>query len=199
MKNCDEMVNNLLERRDRYELEKKRKEKFLKRTVISVCCVCLVTLLGFSIWQDNGLAEVILDDSVVIGEKDYISPDESDVTISHDNSVETEEQTEVEETEITNNNVTNISEENVTKKENDICDIMGMVIIDDVTYLQFFSKEKTYTPNVCLGLVHNFEGTYKTHLTDVSGKLYTTKENEDVLIVELENGGVVTLAAKPVE
>ena len=51
MKNCDEMVNSLLERRDRYLAEQKRKRSIITRTVTSMCCVCLVALLGFCIWQ----------------------------------------------------------------------------------------------------------------------------------------------------
>lgn len=51
MKNCDEMVNSLLERRAQYDAEQKRKRKVLTRTVTSMCCVCLVALLGFGMWQ----------------------------------------------------------------------------------------------------------------------------------------------------
>ncbi len=79
MKNCDEMVNSLLERREQYIVKQKRKRKVIIRTVASMCCVCLVALLGFGVWQ-NGMFEktppVTMDDSVIIGEKDYIEPDE---------------------------------------------------------------------------------------------------------------------------
>lgn len=51
MKTCDEMVNSLLERRAQYAAEQKRKRKVLTRIVTSMCCVCLVTLLGFGMWQ----------------------------------------------------------------------------------------------------------------------------------------------------
>lgn len=51
MKNCDEMVNSLLERRDQYAIEQKRKRTIITRTVSSMCCVCLVVLLGFGMWQ----------------------------------------------------------------------------------------------------------------------------------------------------
>jgi len=51
MKNCDEMVNSLLERRERYAAEQKRKRTMLTRTATSICCVCLVALLGFGMWQ----------------------------------------------------------------------------------------------------------------------------------------------------
>ena len=51
MKNSEEMVNSLLERRDKYDAEQKRKRTIFTRTVTSMCCVCLVALLGFGIWQ----------------------------------------------------------------------------------------------------------------------------------------------------
>ncbi len=51
MKNCDEMVNSLLERREQYAVRQKRKRTVIIRTVTSMCCVCLVALLGFGMWQ----------------------------------------------------------------------------------------------------------------------------------------------------
>lgn len=51
MKNSEEMVNSLLERRDRYVTDQKKKKTIITRTVTSMCCVCLVALLGFGMWQ----------------------------------------------------------------------------------------------------------------------------------------------------
>lgn len=72
MKNCDEMVNSLLERRDRYVAEQKRKRAVITRSVTSVCGVCLVALLGFGVW--NGTFEkmppVNPDNSVAVGQKE---------------------------------------------------------------------------------------------------------------------------------
>lgn len=53
MKNCDEMVNSLLERREQYVAEQKRKRRIITRTATSMCCVCLVALLGVGIWQSG--------------------------------------------------------------------------------------------------------------------------------------------------
>lgn len=79
MKNSEEMVNSLLERRDRYVTEQKKKKTIITRTVTSMCCVCLVALLGFGMWQ-GGMFDTTppatLNDSINIGEKDYINPDE---------------------------------------------------------------------------------------------------------------------------
>lgn len=51
MKNCDEMVNSLFERRERYNAEQKKKRAIITRTATSMCCVCLIALLGFGMWQ----------------------------------------------------------------------------------------------------------------------------------------------------
>lgn len=55
MKSCDEMVNSLLERRDEYNTEQKRKKKNLIRITVSMCCVCLVALMGFGLWNGDFL------------------------------------------------------------------------------------------------------------------------------------------------
>lgn len=74
-----------------------------------------------------------------------------------------------------------------------VCDFLGVVIFEGKTYVQTTTDEKSYTPDVCLGEASDFEGTYKTHLTDVKGKVYTVKESKDILIVKIKNGSVVTL------
>ncbi len=79
MKNCDEMVNSLLERREHYAAKQKRKRKVITRTATSMCCVCLVALLSFGVWQSGMLEKTLpitTDDSSTIGEKDYIDYDE---------------------------------------------------------------------------------------------------------------------------
>lgn len=51
MKSRDEMVSSLLERRDRYVAEQKRKRTIITRTMTSMCCVFLVALLGVGLRQ----------------------------------------------------------------------------------------------------------------------------------------------------
>lgn len=48
MKNYDELTNDLLARRDRYIAKQKKKRKI---AVTSLCCVCVVALLGFGLWK----------------------------------------------------------------------------------------------------------------------------------------------------
>lgn len=91
MKNCDEMVNSLLERREQYEADKKRKRKMLTRTLTPICCVCLIALIGFGAWQggmlsifneDNGLTA---EDAIYPGTKDWYGPGESENENSQSN------------------------------------------------------------------------------------------------------------------
>lgn len=74
MKNCDEMVNSLLERREQYISEQKRKRKVITSTATSMCCVCLVALLGFGMWQggmfNTAPSDQIVEDALYPGIKD---------------------------------------------------------------------------------------------------------------------------------
>lgn len=55
MKNCEEMVNSLLERRERYELEKKRKKTAALRLTICLGGVCLLVCACFLTGQDKSI------------------------------------------------------------------------------------------------------------------------------------------------
>ncbi len=89
MKNCNEMVNSLLERREQYETEKKNRRKMLTRTITPLCCMCLVALFGFGAWQ-NGLLEKqpmqTAEDAVVPGTKDWYGPGEEELSQNTDNT-----------------------------------------------------------------------------------------------------------------
>ena len=53
MKNSEEMVNSLLERRDKYAAEQRNRKKVMKRVITPICCFCLVALLGIGLWQGD--------------------------------------------------------------------------------------------------------------------------------------------------
>lgn len=53
MKNYDETINSVFDRINEYEVERKRKRKVITRTVTSLCCLCLVALLGIGVWQSG--------------------------------------------------------------------------------------------------------------------------------------------------
>lgn len=54
MKNCDEMVSSLLERRERYVCEQKKKRRIVCGTAASLCCVCLTALFAVGV-RNNGI------------------------------------------------------------------------------------------------------------------------------------------------
>ena len=74
MKNSEEMVNSLLERKDKYDAEQKKKRTIFTRTATSMCCVCLVALLGFGMWQ-GGVFNTISPDQTL---EDALYPDIKD-------------------------------------------------------------------------------------------------------------------------
>jgi len=49
MKNYDELTNDLLERRDRYIAEQRRKRKITLRIAAPVCCACAIMLFGLGL------------------------------------------------------------------------------------------------------------------------------------------------------
>ena len=51
MKNCEEMTNSLIERRDEYLAEQKKKRKNAAKIIAPVTSICLVALLGFGAWK----------------------------------------------------------------------------------------------------------------------------------------------------
>ena len=184
MKNYDEITKGLLERRDSYLTEQRKKRKTVVAVVTSLGCFCLVAVLGLGIGYkkaEDSNPPITMEDSVIIGEKDYISPEETE------GSITVLPQTDAEETEDTSGAVKE------TEKENDICDILGMVVIDGVTYIQFHTDADKYTPCTPLGSATEYEGTYKSHINDISCELYTTNETSDILLVKLGNGGTVVL------
>ena len=74
MKNYDELTNDLLERRDRYVADQKKKRKSLMSVATSLCCFCLVALLGFGMWQGGMFnttpPDQTLEDALYPGIKD---------------------------------------------------------------------------------------------------------------------------------
>ena len=74
MKNYDELTNDLLERRDRYVADQKKKRKRVMGIATALCCFCLVALLGFGMWQGGMFnttpPDQTLEDALYPGIKD---------------------------------------------------------------------------------------------------------------------------------
>ncbi len=72
-----------------------------------------------------------------------------------------------------------------------VVDVIGVVKYNGAYYVQCCSSTKVYTPNKYLGESYDFEGTYQTYCSELAGGLYTTKEDPNVLMVELKRGECV--------
>ena len=70
MKSCDEMVNSLLCRREKFFTEKKRKRKIYMRAAASAFCVCLVAVSVFGVSRNL----TILPNGNEVG--GYVKPDD---------------------------------------------------------------------------------------------------------------------------
>ena len=170
MKNYDEITNGLLERRDQYVAEQKRKRKTAVTVTTSLCCFCLVALLGFGAWN-RGMFGTTPPDRI------------------KDSSVYADEKTsETRGTTVPTSNTSNNAEIPYHSS-----DVMGLVVVDGITYLQYETDVEAYTLDTCLGNVSDYDGTYKSDIKDTEGKLYTTKEDSDILILKLENGSTIAL------
>lgn len=53
MKNCDEITNDLLKRRDRYVVEQRKKRQRVMGAATALCGCCLVAGMGFGMWNDG--------------------------------------------------------------------------------------------------------------------------------------------------
>ena len=79
----------------------------------------------------------------------------------------------------------------VTTEGDEESDMLGFIITDDgKTYLQVFNKTE-YTLDRDIGRAGDFRG-YYNGLADNS-RVYTVKEDKNILVVKLENGSSVTL------
>ncbi len=164
MKNYNEMANDVFRRIGEHEIEKRNRRKVMKKVIIPICCFCLVALLGIGLWQGDFFSNtpsVELEDSTIIGEQDYIEPE-------------------------TNN------------QSGSVGDVIGMVKYSGANYVQCSTNTQisteiypetvtVYTPGKYLGEAEDFVGTYQNDFDDIVGGLYMTKEDPNVLMVELKN------------
>lgn len=193
MKNYNEMANDVLRRIGEHETEQRNKQKTVKRVIMPICCFCLVAILGIGLWQGNffnSKPPITLDDSTIIGEKDTI--DDKDGSGGNDD-IDGHWSPNGQEAPPSDSSNSATSESSGTTNDNDVIDVIGMVKVDDITYVQCSTTTEIYTPNKYLGEAYDFEGTYQTHLSDVAGGLYNVKEDPNILMVELKNGDYVIL------
>ncbi len=81
MKNYNEMANDVFRRIGEHHTLQRNRRKLMKKVILPICCFCLVALLGIGLWQGNFFDNKKLiapKDSTVIGDKDYVEPNEND-------------------------------------------------------------------------------------------------------------------------
>lgn len=182
MKSCDEMVKNLFERRDDYAKKQKSRKKILTRAVTSVAALCLVLAVSIGVLQGN-----IFKDSVKEPENDIKNEQVTSNTPSEESGDGREE-----------------------KNENllpSTADVIGLVVVDGVTYIQdTFADPDSYVIDRFIGNVDEYEGSYNPsvetkeklpevidNIINITGELYTVKDDSDVLIAKFSNGGTIIL------
>ena len=55
----------------------------MKKVILPICCFCLVALLGLGLWQGDffeSTKPIKMEDSTIVGEKDYVEPDKNNQT-----------------------------------------------------------------------------------------------------------------------
>ncbi len=163
MKNSEEMVNSLLKRRDKYAAEQKKKRTIITRTVTSMCCVCLMALLGFGMWQGgmfDAKPPITLDDSINIGDKDYINPDELDnsqtTTPSNNNNQNNNSQTSTP----GNNDGQNSSQTDTTQNDDHIRTAWTINMVENQVSaaMRNFSTDKYYSEKKTLADITAYLG-----------------------------------------
>lgn len=163
MKNYDEMADNVFRRVEEYNIEKQRRRKKIKRTLVPVMCVCLVSLLGVGMWQVGLFDSTPIqtqEDAITPGTKDWYGPGEGE----NQNSVG-------------DNTISNISS-NV--------DLIGRIVYNGRTYTQNFSSDieaDNIIPDKKIGNGEDFEGTYNSE-TEVASEVYNVKNYPDLLCVK---------------
>lgn len=98
MKNYDELTSDLLKRRDHYVTEQKKKRKRTMVAITAMCCFCLVALLGFGIRKvgTDNRPPITINDSINIGDKDYIDPGKLDNNKTINNDIQSNDKTDTE-------------------------------------------------------------------------------------------------------
>jgi len=80
-------------------------------------------------------------------------------------------------------------EPETSSQSGNLGDRIGIVKYGGANYvqLQCSTSSKAYTPDKYLGEAEDFEGTYQNDFEDIVGGLYMTKEDPNVLMVEMKN------------
>lgn len=174
MKSYNEMAKSALLRIEKENKIILKRKKALKRTLIPALSLCLAVAVSFAVkdvWDNKS--------GVEIEKEEY-------VLYEYENATGT-----------VNQDVGNTANGNSAKPDNSNgnpqTNVQGSyiwpfdVIYDGKTYIQAENKKASdYETETLLGDAKDFSSYCK--VANMNGKLYTVKDNSDLLIVELEDG-----------
>ena len=213
MKSYDELTNDLLARRDNYVTERKKKRKTIIGAVSVAGCLCIAALIGVGVWAagtpNSAQSAENINGAIAAGAEDSTSDTLCGTYWVEDGSTGANQSctSEAYALDDGSNGTDNMSasssascdvsvdEPAVPGKTDDAGDAIGMIFFEDEWYVQFAtgSAAEAYTIDKCIGGADEFEGSYKTCLIDEAAKVFTVKEDSNVLVVKLGNGGIVAL------
>lgn len=64
MKTYVEIIENIIRRTNEYQATQKKKRRIIISTATSFCCICLVVLMGFGIWNSGILSNTANDEEI---------------------------------------------------------------------------------------------------------------------------------------
>lgn len=189
MKNYKEMANDVIRRIDEYETTHKQKQAKTIYMVTSFCCVAFIALLGFGLWQTrqfNTKLPIPLKVLTDITEKDNNYENKENITsMSSSNHIVSKE-----------------LQEQINRLESQSSDSLGWIVYGEKIYLQIDIDISTLNPNKYLGCASEFQGFYRKQQLEsqnpsnkIDGELYSVLDNPDLILVKLDNGGIVILSS----
>jgi len=202
MKTYEEKAHSVLSRiEEEKETIAARKMK-TKRTAMPIMSVCLAAALCVGVWNTGVLKPA--ENAIMGGGTEEAQQTEA---VSAPENTETAAETDRNDGDAESVKPTDApmvephgeaeavapapNEESVTS----IGDALGWLAKDGVFYLQWCQGiPSDYTNGTYLGRATTFEGYYRDMNDD--GELYVSAENPNVLILHLDNGGVILLSSK---
>ena len=165
MKTCEEKANCVFARIAEEKEVRRVRSQKIKRAAVPAWSLCLAAVLGFGAWQSGIPGQA--PDTAMTG-----APEGGAYVFNLDGGTYEREE-----------------------KSEDMGEFLGMIIKDDVHYLQGFIAEKEYTKGIYLGRASDYEGNYK-YYDGPGGDLYESAEDTEVLLLYLDNGETVLLRAE---
>ena len=165
MKTYEEKTNCVFTRIEEEKEIRRVRKKRITKGAVPALSLCLMAALGFSVWQTGILQKT--PDSTVAG-----GPDGGAYVSDLGKNAYGEEE-----------------------KSDDMGEWRGMIIKDDIHYLQIFETTEAYSKGAYLGMASDFEGNYK-YYDGPDGALYESAEDKNVLMLFLDNGETVVLHAE---